>query len=233
MKRWVSIVLLIVASSSSALSSASDVLPFQMDYVPRASDYVLQEGQYPYEQCFVEAAEQYKQYGVEAVYLKAIAWQESNFNSDAFNDKNATPSEDHGIMQINSWWLDNHLHKWRINKEKLYDPCVNIFVGAWIFANELKTRNGLWEAVGYYNAKTESKRQRYIGNVKAAYQGILSGSVLASYWSKPNRATSTYLAYSSSTGLQQPSWDEVKGLLVKKEAPRLVRPKSLAFLVVE
>lgn len=207
--------------SAPLMSFANGVIQFEMDYQPTSADYIAQEGRYPYEQCFIHAAEQYKEYGVEAPHLKAIAWQESKFKSDAFNDKNATPSEDIGVMQINSWWLDRHLKPYNITKEKLYEPCLNIHVGAWVLANELKNRDDFWEAVGYYNAKTKWKRERYIGHVKHAYQGILSGGVLNAYWGGSKVAsTVTYKLtahnhqhYVSHEGLLQPSWDEVKGLV--------------------
>lgn len=218
----------LLLSSASFMSFASDLIPFEMNYSPNPKDYVVQEGRYPYEQCFIEAAEQYKNYGVEVNYLKAIAWQESRFQSNAFNDKNATPTEDIGVMQINSWWLESHLKPYNITKEKLYEPCLNIHVGAWVLANELKNRDSLWEAIGYYNAKTKWKRERYISHVKKAYQGILSGGVLSAYWGKAKSPTqvaynpvqSSPRAYTNQDGLLQPSWEDVRGLLKNPENPK-------------
>jgi len=131
----------------------------------------------PYGQCFENAA---KVYGVEADLLRSIAWRESKFNPQAHNTKNATPTEDIGIMQINSWWLDK-LTSFSITRSDLWEPCTNIHVGAWILSHELARHSDTWTAVGYYNAKTKWKRDRYSDGVKAAYQALKSGALLQAY----------------------------------------------------
>lgn len=134
----------------------------------------------PYSQCFEKAA---KQYSVDADLLRSIAWQESKFNPLAHNTKNATPSEDVGLMQINSWWLGK-LAGYGITRADLWEPCTNIHVGAWILSSEIARHSNIWTAVGYYNAKTKWKRERYAGNVKRALVDLKSGALLAAYISK-------------------------------------------------
>lgn len=132
----------------------------------------------PYGRCFDAAA---VRYGVDANLLRAIAWQESRFNPHANNTDNATPSEDIGVMQINSWWLTNGLEKYGIGRNDLWEPCLNIHVGAWILSQEVARHREVWTAVGYYNAVTDWKRERYSNSVKTAYRDLLNGTLQAKY----------------------------------------------------
>ena len=117
--------------------------------------------------CFQEAGERF---GVPPQLLMAIAKVESNFNPRAYNI-NRDGSMDHGLMQINSRWL-NTLKPYGLTLEWLYDPCVSCMVAAWILNNNLE-RCGIaswndpraWRAVGAYNAKTTAKKSRYIRKV--------------------------------------------------------------------
>ena len=53
---------------------------------------------------------------------------------------------------------------------RLSDPCVNAKVGAWILAQFIQKHGYTWEAVGFYNAISKSKREKY---AKKVY-GVLS-----------------------------------------------------------
>lgn len=119
--------------------------------------------------CFSQAAERY---GVNVYLLKAIALHESGMNPTANNTENFDDSEDIGIMQVNSWWLKNELHKYGINRDRLWNPCLNIHTGAWILAQEIQRHGHGWEAVGYYNARTDWKRKRYIGQIQKSLQRV-------------------------------------------------------------
>jgi len=117
--------------------------------------------------CFQEAGERF---GVPPALLMAIAKVESNFNPKAYNI-NRNGSMDHGLMQINSRWL-NTLKPYGLTLEWLYDPCVSCMVAAWILKTNLE-QYGIaswddpraWKAVGAYNAKTTAKKSRYIRKV--------------------------------------------------------------------
>ena len=100
--------------------------------------------------CWEEAA---RRYSVDPLLLYSIAQVESNLDPKAFNDNGDT--QDYGIMQINSWWLEK-LSEYDIDKEKLYNPCININIGAWILNHSFGLYGHTWDAVGAYNAGTSS-----------------------------------------------------------------------------
>lgn len=106
------------------------------------------------ELCFDDAG---VEYDINPRILKAIAKVESNYNPRAINwNKNGT--YDFGIMQINSNWANSLGINWW---NTLGDPCSNIKGGAMILSNCMKTYGYSWEAIGCYNSRTPSKRDRY------------------------------------------------------------------------
>lgn len=111
--------------------------------------------------CFEEAA---KRYSVPIELLVAISKVESGGNPRAYN-KNANGSHDIGHMQINSAWLPT-LARYGIDEEKLQDPCINTNIGAWVLAQNVARFGLTWNAVGAYNAATESKRLKYARKVQ-------------------------------------------------------------------
>ena len=124
--------------------------------------------------CWDEAG---KRYSVDPLLLYSIAQVESNLNPQAFNDNVAT--QDHGLMQINSWWLDKLL-AYDISLDDLYDPCININIGAWILNHSFAIYGATWKGVGAYNAGTantpeaDAKRALYAAKVHKQYQLNLS-----------------------------------------------------------
>jgi len=108
-------------------------------------------------QCFQDAGTYYR---VSPTLLWGIAKVESGFNPFAFN-RNTNGTYDIGIMQINSSHI-TRLKKMGLEDERLlWDPCYNIYVGAWILSHCIKAHGYTWEAVGCYNATTSWKRARY------------------------------------------------------------------------
>lgn len=95
--------------------------------------------------CFIRAGDYYN---VPAVVLWSIAYVESGFNSEAINYNRK--SHDVGMMQINSWWFPV-LKRYGITEEDLYDPCLNIFVGAWIFSRCYAKYRTLYDAISCYH----------------------------------------------------------------------------------
>ncbi len=119
--------------------------------------------------CWTEAE---KRYGVSSELLYAIAKVESGLDPRAIGDnrKNGGVGNGYGIglMQIDSSWLPRLRRDFGITKEHLFDPCINLHIGAWILADNIARLGYNWEAVGAYNAKTPWKRVRYARRVHRA-----------------------------------------------------------------
>lgn len=111
--------------------------------------------------CWEEAG---RKYGINPWLLVAIARTESGLNPRAVNRGNGNGSYDVGLMQINSAWLPM-LRSYGIDEERLFEPCTNITVGAWILAQNMRRLGATWEAVGAYNAASHEKRVRYATSV--------------------------------------------------------------------
>ncbi|WP_241839293.1 lytic transglycosylase domain-containing protein [Rhodoferax antarcticus] len=116
----------------------------------------------PFDQCFSEAAQRFS---INKSLLMAIAKTESNLNPRAIGPTNKNGSFDIGLMQINSGWLPT-LDRYGISYADLRLACTNIYVGAWIMANNISSHGQTWKAVGAYNAKTTSKREIYVYKVR-------------------------------------------------------------------
>lgn len=108
-------------------------------------------------QCFIQAGEYYQ---IHPHLLWGIAKVESNFNPYALN-KNKNGTYDIGLMQINSSWIPVLKNYGLKNVSWLWDPCYNIYVGAWILSQCIQKLGYTWEAVGCYNATSSYKRVKY------------------------------------------------------------------------
>lgn len=105
------------------------------------------------ESYFIEAG---KKYRVNPQLLWAIAKTESQFNPNALNQKNKNGSYDIGIMQINSIHLDE-LSKYGISENDLYNPRLNIHIGAKILKDCLnKHKDNLINGITCYNGGIEN-----------------------------------------------------------------------------
>lgn len=109
-----------------------------------------------YGMCFNEAAAYYQ---VNPQVLYAIAKHESRLNPYAVNI-NKDGSYDIGVMQINSVWLPE-LNKIGIRYEHLFNPCTNVYVGAWIYSKKVRKYGNTWNAVGAYHSETAKKKENY------------------------------------------------------------------------
>jgi len=110
--------------------------------------------------CFEEAG---YRYGISPHLLYAISKGESSFNPLAVN-YNSNGTYDYGLMQINSSW-EPALRKLGISWNNLSDPCTNVMVGAWVLSQCIQDYGYTWSAVGCYNSRTPSKRDRYAARV--------------------------------------------------------------------
>lgn len=129
-------------------------------------------GDLPYDQCFSEAAQRFS---VNKSLLVAIAKTESSMNARALGPANKDGSFDIGLMQINSRWLQK-LNGYGISYSDLRSACTNIYVGAWIMANNISTHGATWKAVGAYNAATTSKREFYVSKVQKSLNELQMAS---------------------------------------------------------
>lgn len=133
--------------------------------------------------CFYSAA---RRYGVNPALLWSIAKIESGFNPSA-TQSNKNGSTDIGVMQINTAWLSK-LRTYGISRAALFDPCVNIHVGAWILAKDMARHGNTWKAVGSYNAATPAKQLSYAQKVlRVAYAITSSGPARSPASHRPSR----------------------------------------------
>lgn len=112
--------------------------------------------------CLMAAA---AHHAVDPALLHAMAVVESGLDPRATNRSNKNGSRDIGLMQINSAWLPT-LGRWGITEERLYEPCISAYVGAWILAGNIARHGRTWRAVGAYNAVTPSRQLAYVRRVQ-------------------------------------------------------------------
>ncbi|QAU35254.1 hypothetical protein EKL02_14290 [Janthinobacterium sp. 17J80-10] len=154
MKKWLALMLSILATVAIADTAA----PVPPQYTP--------------EQISACISKSSAQYQIHPHVVYAIAKWESNFNPGALGKPNKNGTQDHGIMQINDWWLDKVLWKYGIKKADLYDACRNIEIGTWILAQCIQQHGQVWRAVGCYNARSIDKQDAYIKNVMATFHKV-------------------------------------------------------------
>jgi len=115
--------------------------------------------------CFKEASSRYR---VPESLLMAVARHESGGRSLAVNI-NHNGSRDIGLMQINSGWLP-YLARHGLQEKDLYDPCVNVLVGAWIMSLNFQRLGYNTQGLGAYNAVTPWKRERYARKILQSFE---------------------------------------------------------------
>lgn len=122
--------------------------------------------------CFYASS---RKYGVPVELLMAIAQTESSFNHRVTGKLGH--GTDHGLMQINDYWVPKLRKRFNISLNDIYEPCTNIDIAAWILAHNFVQFGYTWRAVGAYNAVTEWKRVRYIHKVSANLSKLRAGQI--------------------------------------------------------
>jgi hypothetical protein len=106
-------------------------------------------------------------YGLPVSLIHAILEVEGGSVDQAVRNTNGT--EDLGPMQINTIWLPR-LAPYGITRQQLqHDRCINILVGSWILARQLKTAKDMegpaqrrvWWGIGAYHSRTPEHNVKY------------------------------------------------------------------------
>ena len=113
-------------------------------------------------------------YTLPPLLLLAIKYVESGSRLDVQINKNTNGTEDIGLMQINTSWLDE-LENVGIDRYDLEDSCINITVAAWILnyeMNLISDNESFWVAVGHYHSRKKELSKSYIDKVSAVWQRL-------------------------------------------------------------
>ncbi|CAE6695623.1 hypothetical protein R69776_02100 [Paraburkholderia nemoris] len=116
--------------------------------------------------CFNEAA---AYQGVNPWVLRAVAWYESKGDPDAIH-QNANGSIDVGQLQINSIHFGD-LKREGVPHRALTDPCVNVYVAAWLLKQKMVKYGNTWRAIGAYHSETPKQRDAYARSIQQVLVG--------------------------------------------------------------
>ncbi|SAK71287.1 lytic transglycosylase, catalytic [Caballeronia pedi] len=116
--------------------------------------------------CFEQAA---AYQGVNPLVLRAVAWRESKGDAAAIN-RNLNGSMDVGQLQINSIHFPD-LARHGIPHRALTDPCVNVFVAAWLLKQKMVKYGNTWRAVGAYHSESPKYRDAYARSIQQILVG--------------------------------------------------------------
>lgn len=103
--------------------------------------------------CWNEAG---AKYGIDPLLLMAIGWKESRGNPNAVGPPLKDGNVALGLMQINTIHLPN-LQRHGITRSDLFNPCVSVYVGAWVLRDCINKFGEIWRSVGCYYAGAHSK----------------------------------------------------------------------------
>lgn len=103
--------------------------------------------------------------GVNPLVLRAVAWRESKGDATAIN-RNANGSIDVGQLQINSIHF-SELARQGIPHGALTDPCVNIYVAAWLLKQKMIRYGNTWRAIGAYHSESPRERDAYARSIQS------------------------------------------------------------------
>lgn len=140
--------------------------------IPQYTSGIYLRNPPPYVGCFYTSS---RKYGVPVDLLMAIAQTESSFRADIKGELGK--GADHGLMQINDYWVPKMRKRFNITLTDIYEPCTNIEIASWILAHNFVQFGYSWRAVGAYNAVTEWKRVRYINKVAANLKKLHAGQL--------------------------------------------------------
>lgn len=160
-----------IAPSFATSVSTENAKTFNQN-IPQYSTAIRLRNPPPYVGCFYSSS---RKYGVPVDLLMAIAQTESSFRHDIKGQLGY--GADHGLMQINDYWVPKLRKRFNITLTDIYNPCTNIEIASWILAHNFVQFGYSWRAVGAYNAVTEWKRVRYINKVAANLNKLHAGQL--------------------------------------------------------
>jgi soluble lytic murein transglycosylase-like protein len=103
--------------------------------------------------------------GVNPLVLRAVAWRESKGDAAAINH-NTNGSIDIGQLQINSIHFPD-LARHGIPHRALIDPCVNVYVAAWLLKQKMVKYGNTWQAIGAYHSESPKRRDAYARSIQS------------------------------------------------------------------
>lgn len=115
--------------------------------------------------CFDEASARFGHANPDV--LRAFSEVESSGMCPKRHRVNSDGSYDIGCMGINSSWLPKLQKQFGITEQALYDPCINVHVGAWVYAKNIRQFGNNWRAIGAFNARSEHKRVAYAWKINS------------------------------------------------------------------
>jgi soluble lytic murein transglycosylase-like protein len=102
-------------------------------------------------------------HNVPPLALWGMAAVESDFRADAEN-RNRDGSLDLGIAQVNSvHWP--RLRAYGIDPHALREPCLNLYVRAWLYREKIVRHGNTWQAVGATHSETPPLMAAYAQRV--------------------------------------------------------------------
>ena len=107
--------------------------------------------------------------GISIELLRAIARTESSMNPRAVNasHEHITGTRDVGLVGINT--APAVLRRLSVSESDLYDPCMNLRIGARILREKMQRHGATWEAVGAYCVSCTRLKGDACQTARAAY----------------------------------------------------------------
>lgn len=129
--------------------------------------------------CFNQAG---KDFNIDPLLLTAISIQESRLRPAAINNANRNGTEDVCAMQVNSSHY-RKLRQFNITRERLLnEPCICVYTGAWVLADNFRAYGKNWDSVGMYNAGPSSEaikaRREYARIIKSIYRVLQARKII-------------------------------------------------------
>lgn len=113
-------------------------------------------------------------FGIDPLPLEIL--REVEGGRPGLESKNTNGTRDLGVMQINSSWLRT-LASFGIDEADVRDSaCINVYVAAWIFVQELNRTGDVVVAMARYHSPTPRHQARYLGLVQRVIERRLAST---------------------------------------------------------